>query len=788
MHRPYKKILLTSLLISLFILLSFPQPARASTFLVNTLDDLNDGQCDLTHCSLREAIYAANDNPGPDIIEFDVPDGGSNIIRLTAPLPALIDDATTIDATTLPYYTGYPEIFLGIDDGVVAVERGLWITSNDNVIRGLGLAGFGIHPAELNELDGAIIVTGTGNLIEDNAIGLGGVWTSFGVRLAEQENSVINNIISGNDYAGIVVMAPNNVIQGNIIGTDVAGTAANPNGVGIVLLSGADHTLVGGIQTGMGNLISGNTHSGIRCHSDDNEFYGNHIGVDSSGSVALPNTNYGILVYGSNNHIGGGDPGQGNVISGNSYDGISVHGETNFIQGNHIGTDSSGTVHVPNVSDGIQVSDAANIIIGGTTTNLGNVIMGNGRDGIALYHFPHDTFIANNIIAENGDEGISLGYVTSANTFTQNSIYANGGLGIETKGWNDGIEPPVLTSSLWSAITGTACPGCLIEFFLADPDPSGFGEGRTYLDLGYADSNGQFSFTVDGIGFCQLVTATATETTDFNTSGFAQNIFANCIQFESLFLYPAWIFTIVAFGVLTWIVRRRRPAPGRSILFGAVGGGLLFLVLIMALPFVRPEFTNPPECGNGIVEGGETCDGDDLSLCRDDQVCENCRCVTVIEEPVCGNGVLDEGEQCDGDDRTLCRDDQVCENCRCVTPMEAEPPSEGCFYEALSSTYCRVSDYRESDPVAIVSAGESALLVGLNPEYTHGLFELESGDRCWMWFNTLDGPENPLGTCGVQQVNPPEPPEEIECRIDMNEAECSAAGGEWTAGAGCMCP
>jgi len=948
MHRQYKKILFTSILIALLVLLSFPQPARASSLVVNTFDDIDDGHCNPAHCSLREAIIAANDSPGPDVITFDVPDGGSNIIHVGSPLPALNDDATTIDATTLPYYAGYPEVFIGKD--VEVVDTGLRIESNDNVIRGLGFAGFGIFPGQPQNLDGAIVIKGNGNIIEDNVIGLGASGNSNGIHLFGSDNIVRNNVLSNNDLAGIAAFQPNNIIQGNLIGTDETGTSAIPNGTGIILLNNSDYTLVGGDGAGEGNLVSGNHEGGIRCYSEHNQMYGNFIGVDISGTTALQNGGAGIAIYSSNNQVGGGSPGQGNVISGNDIFGITVDepnnviqgniigadasgtspipndvgvfllhdahqtliggagngegnlisgnqldgidcdsdenefygniiglditgsaaipndyginisssnnhigggssgqaniisgnaatgiwiaGDLNFVQGNFIGTNIAGTSIIPN-NTGIQITSSENII-GGLTPNLGNTILGNGVDGIALSYIVNgfsvmDNFMANNVIGENGRAGVLLGSGTNANTITQNSIYDNEDLGILSYGANNGIEPPVLSgNALSSTISGTACANCLIEFFLAEPDPSGFGEGKTYLDLGYADSNGEFSVPVDGIGFCQLITATATYTTSWGTSAFSQNIYSKCLQIEPLFLYPIWIFTIVVFGLLGWVVRRRRPdAPGRLTFIMAAGGGLLFLILIMALPFVRPEFTNPPECGNGVVESGETCDGDDLSLClsgqicencrcttviempvcgdgdvdqgeqcdgdnlsfcRDDQVCENCRCVTVIE--LCGNGVLDEGEQCDGENLSYCRDDQVCENCRCVTPMEAEPPSEGCFYETLSNTYCRVSDYRESDPVAILTEGESALLVGLNPEYTHGLFELESGDRCWMWFNTLDGPENPLGTCGVQLVNPPEPPEELICRSDMNEGECVAAGGQWVVGAApyCLCP
>ena len=51
-------------------------------FTVTTLDDIDDGICD-SHCSLREAIYAANDSPGGDTIVFQI----SGTIQLEKPLP-----------------------------------------------------------------------------------------------------------------------------------------------------------------------------------------------------------------------------------------------------------------------------------------------------------------------------------------------------------------------------------------------------------------------------------------------------------------------------------------------------------------------------------------------------------------------------------------------------------------------------------------------------------------------------------------------------------------------------
>jgi CSLREA domain-containing protein len=47
-----------------FLLLALAVPARATTFTVNVTDDTTDGTCNAAHCSLREALTAAQSQPG----------------------------------------------------------------------------------------------------------------------------------------------------------------------------------------------------------------------------------------------------------------------------------------------------------------------------------------------------------------------------------------------------------------------------------------------------------------------------------------------------------------------------------------------------------------------------------------------------------------------------------------------------------------------------------------------------------------------------------------------------
>ncbi len=818
------------MLLGMVGLFAFPLPAEASTFVVNTTDDLDDGQCDVSHCSLREAINAANAHSGIDLIHFNLNlSGGTTTIYLDTPLPPLTDDSTTIDGRTEPTYAGSPVFFIA--KNIPVMEVGLEIQSNNNQIIAVGFAGFGSWPGTPEYqyetlIGGAIVISGSNNLIFKNQIGMGAWQNTMGVRIYGADNSVIRNVISGNGV-GIYADGPNVVILGNIIGPDADGATAVYNDFGIALGQGAQNAVIGGSGPDEGNLISANQVCGITFTADGVQIQGNLIGVDSTGTMALPNW-LGIVAAGSEALIGGSSAQQGNVISGNEGYGISAgQGTENVvIRGNKIGTDINGSAQIPNGEEGILLT-GSDVLIGGDSPGEANLIQGNNGYGISIREEASDNLISHNIIADNQLNGIYLDDQVVRNTFTRNSIYNNGGPGIVLQsGSNDGIHRPQLDSMQGSSVVGTARPLSLVEIFRADPDPSGYGEGKEFLADGYADHSGVFSIPISVQGLCVEVTATVTDGNG-NTSEFSNNITINCfLKPPDIFLYPIWTFIIVVFAFIAWRIRRARPGMSAwSIPLGGLIGGLLGLVLFFALPFTEPQPPLGPSCGNGSVEFGEQCDGDDLSMCLSGQVCENCKCITMYE--MCGNGTVDEGEQCDGDDLTMCLSGQVCENCKCITMMgmcgdgiveegeqcdgddlsmclsgqvcenckcityvDAEPDSELCIYEALQNSNCRMSDYPESDLVETLMEGDSADLIALNPEYTHGLFTLENGEQCWMWLGLMNGPENPFGTCPVEIIDPSEAPRESACNADLDERSCIAAGGEWVVGIAprCICP
>ncbi len=107
-----------------------------------------------------------------------------------------------------------------------------------------------------------------GNLIGLQANGVAPLSNGvYGILLASSTNSTVQgNTISGNGSYGVFVQNTNTVgavIRANRIGTDAAGLLAAGNGSGGVMIDGANAVLVGGTNTGDGNVIAFNTGRGV---------------------------------------------------------------------------------------------------------------------------------------------------------------------------------------------------------------------------------------------------------------------------------------------------------------------------------------------------------------------------------------------------------------------------------------------------------------------------------------------------------------------------------------------
>jgi titin len=425
-------------------------------------------------------------------------------------------------------------------------------STSDNLIGGTE-AGAG-NVISGNTADGITITDGgtTGNVVAGNFIGTdvngivgianatGGVGIFSGTtdNLIGGTTAAARNIISGNGGTGVNICcdgATRNLVKGNFIGTDVSGTLALGNaGDGVSIYQSADNT-IGGIEPGARNLISGNQSHGVGIYdagTTGNLVQGNYVGTDVTGMIAIGNSLDAVVICcngASANTVGGTALGAGNLISGNVGNGIGIYDDTtaNVVQGNLIGTNATGTGSLGNGGNGIGIAGGpTNNLIGGTTNGARNTIAFNGANGVSL----------------TSDAG-------TGNIISSNSIYSNGSLGIDLgengvtlddlfdadSGPNNLQNFPFLNTAK-SASKGTLIQGALLstrnttfrlEFFSNNAcDPSGYGEGQTYLGFVNVTTNstGHVNFNITlptSLTKGNFITATATDPAN-STSEFSQ--------------------------------------------------------------------------------------------------------------------------------------------------------------------------------------------------------------------------------------------------------------------------
>jgi hypothetical protein len=362
----------------------------AATFVVSTANDSGAG-------SLRQAILDANANPGADTISFNLSGTLPITIDLASALPA-VTEPVVVDGTSQPGYSDRPVIEL---NGTAAGDgaNGLVLQAGSSVIRSLCVnrfSGDGIRIESLggNLIEGNFVGTDpTGTLSRGN--GVGGVTISdSALNRVGGTTAAARNLISGRNLAGVYITgrsATGNLVQGNWIGTDVSGSAPLGNTNNGVLIVGAPDNLVGGQTPEARNVISGNGQSGVYLMGSaatGNWVQGNFIGTDRTGTKALSNKVDGVTIYRApGNTIGGAEPGAGNVISGNGERGVYVNGtgaDGNRVQGNLIGTDLTGAQALGNTYTGVGISGASINLVGGAGSGAGNVISGNLQSGVAI--------------------------------------------------------------------------------------------------------------------------------------------------------------------------------------------------------------------------------------------------------------------------------------------------------------------------------------------------------------------------------------------------------------------
>ena len=416
----------------------------------------------------------------------------------------------------------------GTNSNIVA---GNFIGTNveGTVAIGNGLSGVRIDSgAQSNQI--GTNADGKGDVAERNVISAN---RSDGVVIVGANQNVVAGDYIGTDVSGNLPLG--NAVNGVQIDSGAQSNLVGSNGDGVNDLSKR-------------NVISGNLQNGVYIHdpgTNNNLVAGNYIGTNAAGTAALPNGTRG----GNGVQIGNGasfnliginpanvDPvAERNVISGNVWSGVRIGdpgSDGNTVAGNFIGTDKTGAVSVPNLGDGVRIETGAqNNVIGGSVATA-NIIAFNGQAGIKVLDAltTGNSFRANSIFSNT-----ALGIDLNGDGVTLNAPGVRGGA-------NDTQNYPVL-ARVASTTTSTQVTGSLnslpsqaftIDFYASPTaDPSGYGQGKRYLGSAMvttnASGNAALSATLPVGGLAgQVISATATAASG-DTSEFSKDVTATAM-------------------------------------------------------------------------------------------------------------------------------------------------------------------------------------------------------------------------------------------------------------------
>ena len=489
------------------------------------------------------------------------------------------------------------DLAIGLVDSSSNVIAGNYIGLDSNGSTAVGNGG-GIA---MNNADGNLIGTdgdGVADSAERNVIAA--TTSRAGIDLQDSDSNRIAGNYIGTNSAGTA--ARGNALGGiemgpgttaNIIGTngdgagdDHEGNVISANGGGGfnrgILLTDADGNTIAGNYIGAnaaGTSALGNNGYGINLSMS--EF--NTIGTDGDGTS---------------------DAFEGNLISGNTGSGINIRSSSNTVSGNRIGTDVSGTAPMPNGGMGVNIfsypPDSSGNMIGGTTADRGNIIAFNEFDGVHIAKGSNAPAVNNPVISNsifaNEDQGIDLSFTGGADGMTPNDPKD------QDSGPNDLMNFPALnavsgtpsnTYLTVEILDGLPITSIRLQFFSSpDCDPDGHGEGKTYL--------GEMTVATDSAGvvpsqFVSLGTpapigafVTATATRDWTGGALSTSEFSKCVVVERS---PLWYLpeSFVALISRTMEQMSGRPGWGRSLL-----GRLLPIVRLAQPAQPMPELFAGP--------------------------------------------------------------------------------------------------------------------------------------------------------------------------------------------------
>lgn len=465
--------------------------AAEMTFVVNQPENLvshGDGACDVT-CTLRDAITAANSNPGHDTITF-TGDGGDQTINPN-PLPAInAGSGITIDGS-------------GADVQIVGFES----------TPGAGLA-FVSAPGETAR-DIIVRNVSVGYFTNGLVVCGGAVGADCGYDVASVQLDTVASSTNTEFAIRVQGAKVNNIEIREVTAEENGNTAVSVDALNAI----SNVTIDEGIVSAANYGINVYTSAAI-----------NNVTITDN---AVANSATGINVYSPGLSVTDVTVARNSVSAAGGY-GIIAFGNTS-------GTDL--------LIDQNTISGAGNdAVLAGSFDLTSDVHVEdndiNGGWGLDLSGIRGDgNIIRRNTITASAYAGITVPGTSLQATISRNSIYGNAGLGINLyvdgelppgvtpndpgdtdTGPNGLLNFPVLTGSDGHVVSGTACGNCLIELFISDNDPTGYGEGKQFISDVKANGAGSFGVPVcdENLNAGTKVTATATDQGG-NTSEFSLN-------------------------------------------------------------------------------------------------------------------------------------------------------------------------------------------------------------------------------------------------------------------------
>jgi Domain of unknown function (DUF4347)/RTX calcium-binding nonapeptide repeat (4 copies) len=389
-----------------------------ATFTVTTDEDQDGGDTEGSDLALREAINAANNTVGPDVIDFDSSVSNINLtigeLKITdsVTIKGLGADSLTIDGGN----QNFPVFSIGdrdVNAGINVNIDGLTITGGNNAE-----SGGGISNLENLNLSNSVV---SGNTSSKDG---GGIFNYIGT------TTISNSEISGNsaDYGGGVsnyfgaTTVTNSTISGNTANNDGGGVY---NYVGALLVAtteisdnsanvGGGVNNYGGATVVIGSTISGNTASidggGVYNYkgetsisystiSDNSGDFGGGVASDSAQSNTSISSS---TISGNTANIGGGVSNyEGNVaitnstLSGNAAN-VEGGGVSNYFGATNI---TNSTISGNTAEDGGGVNN-----FNGETSILSSTISGNSaNNGSGINNYYAQTGLTSSIVAGNND-------------------------------------------------------------------------------------------------------------------------------------------------------------------------------------------------------------------------------------------------------------------------------------------------------------------------------------------------------------------------------------------------